>query len=374
VLGAQFEEIEEQVGQALLPVLQDLAQALIDAMPAIEAFVNALGKIPAISPGIIQLLGRFSELQTTTADFAEELGPVADKAIAFGKDLYDKVRPQVEIFAGNILGLGKDTETLGEHFQATSKKMGTAAKDIGDALIKEIPAIRGTVTTYKETFDITPAEFRHITSEWAKIARTISSDLREIAQSDLTPSMRKAIADLPPEMRHAWVEGNDAQRAAIENSIQKTYKFEDQIPALARQALTGGREVGHAMVDGIVQGAESGRGTLQSTMASIVKSGIDAARNAAGAHSPSTVMAEFGRDMMKGLELGLNDYPVDIGTPVMAGSIAATSGRGGGNGTVINLQVGTVVGPGGIADVADQLRRELIRTGSRNPDIFGGRA
>ena len=43
-------------------------------------------------------------------------------------------------------------------------------------------------------------------------------------------------------------------------------------------------------------------------------------------------------------------------------------------GPTVNVTIGTVVGPGGVAEVADIIRRELIRTGNRNGDIFGGAA
>ena len=40
--------------------------------------------------------------------------------------------------------------------------------------------------------------------------------------------------------------------------------------------------------------------------------------------------------------------------------------RGGLGGTSVNVTIGTVVGPGGVAEVADIIRRELQKTGIRN--------
>jgi hypothetical protein len=43
-------------------------------------------------------------------------------------------------------------------------------------------------------------------------------------------------------------------------------------------------------------------------------------------------------------------------------------------GPTVNITIGNVVGPGGVEEVADIIRRELVRTGRRNGDIFGGTA
>ena len=194
---------------------------------------------------------------------------------------------------------------VGAAVEQTREKLSRAAKDISASLQKEIPSLIGTATTYKETFTLSPNELQKIAASWARIARTIASDLRAIARADLTPAMREAISALPPEMRNAWVRGNDSQRQAIQNSIKTTYKIQDQIPALARQALTGGKSVGGDMARGIAEGINAGAPGITAAAEHAVLVAIAAARRAAQAASPSKKMRLLGLDLMKGLEQGI---------------------------------------------------------------------
>lgn len=54
--------------------------------------------------------------------------------------------------------------------------------------------------------------------------------------------------------------------------------------------------------------------------------------------------------------------------------ITPRGGGGAAGGITLRVSIGTVVGPGGIRDVAELIRDELSRTGRYNPNIFNGRA
>jgi len=341
VLQAQFEELEETVGQALIPIMQaivpvleDLVTVLQFATGATEGFDRAVQDASiSLASGELHLAG-WIEKMTGHIPFIGQAVEVWDQyraaqdaasaSIGLSADQLDTLNtaittgdPAVAHFRDQAVGLFEDFLNLSEiapevrkrlsHLTDDIPKVAKAFRDTRDALIEEIPAIRGTATTWKETFTLSPNELKKITESWAKIARTIASDLREIADSDLKPRMREAIAALPPEMRHAWVEGNDRQRASIEKSIQTTFSVEDQMPKLAREALTGGTLVGTNMDQGIVRGIESGIPAITSAARNAVEQALAAARRAAQAESPSKVMHRLGVDMMVGLANGISD-------------------------------------------------------------------
>jgi hypothetical protein len=82
---------------------------------------------------------------------------------------------------------------------------------------------------------------------------------------------------------------------------------------------------------------------------------------------------------MGGLERGLRDGMRGVQSAIgdVTPTIAASVGVGGGAapaGIVLNVSIGTVVGPGGIREVAEQIRQELLKVGRANGNIFGGLA
>jgi hypothetical protein len=146
---------------------------------------------------------------------------------------------------------------------------------------------------------------KRIADTWAEIGRTMVRDLREILNSDLSPTMKEGIAALPPEMRHAWAEGNKAQRAAIEDSLRDTYSLENTIARLVNDARAGGHRVGASMVDGLRDSIAQHTGEVSQQAAFMVRDAIAAARAAAQAESPSKRMIELGRDLVQGLKIGV---------------------------------------------------------------------
>jgi TP901 family phage tail tape measure protein len=342
-MGDAFKTTAESDAFKLRKALNDLAIAgqrvASDALPAIvEGVQHAQDAAGLLSTGLLQLQGAFGfgptleEFQTTTLGLvgAWERGEISASDLdAALQDLSNRMFQQVEVSQAfeDIIGqqiaaekeLALVTEdyvrkatpviAVNEEIEASAEKVGQsfskAAKKIRDSLVEEIPAMIGTATTYKETFTLSPNELKKITESWARIARTIASDLETIAESDLKPKVRQAILALPPEMRNAWVEGNASQRNAIEKNIQETYKISDSIPKLAKQALTGGTTVGRQMAAGMAQGITSGSPAVTAAAEHAVLVAIAAARRAAAAESPSKKMRQLGRDLMKGLEQGI---------------------------------------------------------------------
>jgi hypothetical protein len=107
VIGAQFEEIAETIGQELLPIIQDLSQILIDNIPVVERLAGSFGvlldvykDISAISFAPWTVAGDvMDELGVEAADLAGE-GLGLDKTLTGAGKTFDDTRRIITRFAG----------------------------------------------------------------------------------------------------------------------------------------------------------------------------------------------------------------------------------------------------------------------------------
>jgi tape measure domain-containing protein len=72
--------------------------------------------------------------------------------------------------------------------------------------------------------------------------------------------------------------------------------------------VTGFWNVGAAFVSGIVKGVNDNKSTLFGTMASVVSTAVQKAKDAGQIHSPSKLTAEIGKFLSLGLAKGIDDY------------------------------------------------------------------
>lgn len=224
----------------------------------------------------------------------------------------DEMKQKADLATAGITNLaGGLTEAAVSATQA-GHSFGRVGRDIRNAIVDELSQVPGTITNVKQAFDITPQELVRLTNTWRQIGKRIANDLEVIGESDLKPAVRNAILQLPPEMRDAWVQGTNAQRAKIEEQLQKFLNIQDQVPRLARQAQQGMVPVGRSLVDGLTSGADAQAGILNAKMTSIVAAAIAAARRAADAHSPSKKMIQLGHDLMEGLKDGIGDKDREV--------------------------------------------------------------
>lgn len=278
------------------------------ALAGLAGTATGLGYV-AVAVGAVYLAMKIANDEAPT--FAANLALVAAEIVHTNGGLpvlnenLAEMRLKANLADAGITSFNGAVEAARHHAIQTGQALSKMGKDIRDGIVDEIPGIIGSVTTLKETFSISPGELVKITGTWAEIAHRIAHDLRVIADSDLKPAMREAISALPPEMRDAWVHGNEQQRASIERSIRDTLSVQKTIPGLAKDALTGGTQVGGDLARGIAQGIRSNTAQITAAAEAAVDLAIRAARAAADATSPSKKMEELGHDMISGLVNGL---------------------------------------------------------------------
>jgi len=190
VLGAQFEEIAETVGQALLPVIQSLTDALVDILPIIEKVVQGLELLP-----FFQMIEGFD----STASSAEKFGnalldtiPVAGHFIDIQNDFNERVAHAKSLLTdhvGVVEGLSKafrdrlipatdDTQKQIVQFaNMTTKEIADWSEDVKDSFDDFVLVLDESTEATK----ITRREFIDATNAMQREARQLSQAMREIA-------------------------------------------------------------------------------------------------------------------------------------------------------------------------------------------------
>lgn len=324
VLKAQTIDLAASLGQILLPAAQNVVEALNFLLTPLLEAAELMERLGTFTPTPEMLQGTegwaAAALKLSDAWRAGELSSAAYEeglrriGARFEGDQPVLIR-QVEHYLAlqqSFAEAESGARRLGGAADDASKRLrdaGAGARIFGEelreSLAGELDEVIGTVVKYKEAFSLSPGEMRRITDTWAEIGRTMVRDLREILDSDLAPEMKRGIAALPPEMRHAWVEGNKAQRAAIEASLRQTFNLDATIARLANDARTGGAQVGSSLVEGLRSAIAAQAGEVSRQAAFMVRDAIGAARAEAAAESPSKKMMELGEDMIEGLIKGI---------------------------------------------------------------------
>jgi hypothetical protein len=175
VVRAELEEVAASLGEALLPLVRDLTSALADAIPVIDNFVIALTKVLDLSPGIIQLLGRFGDLQTTTEDLRtgalEKLGPAAEKTagqmVDLGQAVYANVSPAIHRFAGFLFQTEGALQQVRHATQKTDVKFADLTLTL-DTVANSTVKTRGAFMNASETMETRARKLANAMAEIAK--------------------------------------------------------------------------------------------------------------------------------------------------------------------------------------------------------------
>jgi TP901 family phage tail tape measure protein len=144
----------------------------------------------------------------------------------------------------------------------------------------------------------------------------------------------------------------DRAAQAVEDNKDKV---QEELTAMAAEANAeikaqlgiGGEEAGRSLMDGLKDGFERGKASVTSALNKIGGGISSAFKSLFGISSPSKLFAEYGKDMMAGLALGLErseplavQAMVGVGNSLMPESLGLA---GGGSGTSISVTVPVTV-------------------------------
>lgn len=334
ILRASWEDMQAQLGQELLPVMVELADAVQKigqiVLPIASAAFRELGKEVAL---VTESFGPIVDLLNQVAGSSSD---AADKSSLWSTALgiLNKVNPLRWINEYNaavlrLIGLtddaaaavgrgGKGIERLGPPLEALSKatrRFGfttdEAFEEFKKGVVESVQVSIGQFDKLSDAFGTTTKELQRQVELAVRIARTEHRDLRAIfADTSLTAEMRRAIAALPAEQRHAFAEGGKKVReqiAADAVTLERlnAKNFQQLTRGSRRLAEEGGTSAGEAFGDGLASGITATQGAVADAAARLARIAVESARHELGISSPSRVMYEIGRDVVRGFELGI---------------------------------------------------------------------
>lgn len=306
VIGEQFEEIAETIGQQLLPVIQDLSQIIIDNIGVVEAAAEKFAVLIDIYKDVAAI--SFTPWEVG-GDVMRELGGRIDELglkLPGFKEATDVATGGIERLA---VGTEKAIHKIKEFGNVGKKEFDDFKSNIEDSIDTTV----GEFEKLNDAFSVTPKELQKQLDLAIQIARREQRTLREIfASDDLTKAQKEALANLPADMRDAWARAGKEGKNQIEKNAVELQRLSERTATeithrFGEKAKSGGKVAGGDLVQGIIDGLRAFAPGLYSTVDQIVTNALAAARAAAGAKSPSKKMHELGIDMMIGLANGISD-------------------------------------------------------------------
>jgi hypothetical protein len=372
-----IEDLQETIGGILVPLLAELsdkfAELLTDVAPVIEfvgrgmvvAFEAAAEKVEAVIAPIQALLDLLPALNDDVGEssgiwkvWGDAIGGAVEAAV-------EQVVPGSQAF----FELQRATESANEEADTTPSIMDRVASAVSSATDAFID---GTHSLSQNEQAV-----RHLTDAMrdqrlAQLALT-DSYLGIVASSNDVTEAQKELNRL----ERAGREDTKAYEAAVLDALEAQIGLEDAV-------LSYGQE--------LADSGETARSVRQKVKDLAADFGIQKGVVSDLLHEIQSYIRDLNRIPEK-VDTHVTTFYDKVGTPgralqhggiVRRPTVALIGEAGpeavvplskaGAVGASVTVNIGTVVGPGGVAEVADIIRRELVKTGYRNPDIFGGRA
>ena len=315
----------------------------------------AIGKIGSILSGLVTLgIGLFSALaggivgfvagmwetvtgntSTAIAETTEFFQMLRDKAIGF---IYDMV--------GGIIGFFKNlfNELVGNSI--VPDMVIAILKWFTDLKDKALEFVQNLVTNgiikFNELKDKAIDAALALKDRVVEHVTTLASKVKEYIENAARDGLAAATT-LKDTVIEKFTELKD-------KAIEKVKAIPGEIGKLASTFTTNAKDIGAAIIDGIVKGIEGGVRSIINAAKDAATSAFDAAKKALGIQSPSTLFRdEVGGNIIQGLADGLsmtapvtramNNLTSDIGGISVGGSMGAMGMNSGGSGIVINMDL-----------------------------------
>jgi len=319
VLGAQFEEIAERIGQDLLPVLTEFAEGAIKIVEAMGPLLDLLGRL---SPVVGLLAEAFSKLISPLATVIDLLGdfePTQEMVNLMGSAVIalESMKQKAALAAAAQGELAEKTDEVTE----SMREQLDAMLALADSTFGLITATRDNRTAENELaaahrrVNELEREGKEGTAKYAEAKRDLREKSLAAAESQL--DLANAARRLQQEIADGKTSRADAIEAIRDLGKEAGLTGKD-IQGLVGDIKGGLRDaqetanrlapgIGKSISEGIAGGITAGSSSIAVAASQAVQKAIVAARAAADAKSPSKKMHELGIDMMIGLANGISD-------------------------------------------------------------------
>lgn len=275
--------------------------------------------------------------------------------------------------------VAKKIKTAQKALAAAQKQWSAEVKSVADGVMQGFSIV---TQAPQEGFALSAQDvLNHMRDQMSK-AVNFAAQLKALQKKGLS-------SDLVAQIAAAGVDQGGETAAALATATKGQIQQINQIQTATKSAATSaGTAVADSMygaglrsAQGLVKGLQSQEKAIERQMMRIAESMKRAIKRALGIRSPSTVFAEIGTWIPKGLAKGVNDGTRHATGAVhrLAGSVAgagrygaglAMAGGGGGAGPVYNVTFqieGHVLTERNLRDVVEQ---SMLRLGMRNSSTY----
>lgn len=373
ILNAEFDNMKETIGQAVIPMLDDLMGAV---SPLVTQFADDLpGAIDAVKPfledlatdgdnlaqGVGSLVSGFmSGLEPALLAIGQEIGPIAPSAKdvagalkAFGdqaaglknmtpvakelgktvgKDLvksFDELRDIWKAVSPFVIsltdGIGKGLVGAAKAVTPDIKDAWKATQQFGQEIEERAgPAIKNIQGFIQAAMPIIKAIWNDV---WPGLAETFNGvwnvikGIVQVAWSIVSGIIKVGLDILGGNWKQAWKDiqdtfsgvatGIESIGKGIMQIVQGDLKSGwDLVKGLFTGFETDAEDLGKNIVKGIGNGFGAKAGWLKQEAGNLAMDALNAMKNKLGIHSPSTVFAEVGKNTSLGFVQGMQGMDV----------------------------------------------------------------
>jgi hypothetical protein len=338
ILKGRLGEAAETIGAAFLPVLHELFDnVLAPAIPVIEAVAAQFAeRIPA---ALEQARTVFEALQGQAAGAVTALQPVIDAARNVAQTFIESmpmVQASVQQMVDFVLEqIGILSPTLIANVSETLNQLATFWRNHGDEIMARISVafefitvtVGGALTLLSGLVASALALINGDTATATETMKTTWVTFMDSVLSIVGKDLDTFIADWTGTFELAkvitttlWGQLKDTIAAKLMEITGGVQQF--IIDVINAFQGTDWDALGSGIIDGIASGIRGAVGGLVAAAAGAALSAFNAAKDALGIHSPSTLFAGIGANMMQGMAQGIS---ANAGLPAMATAQAAAS-------------------------------------------------
>ena len=286
ILNTEFENVKEEAGTALMPVLKDLVGIVKEMMPYLRQAVQWFSGLPTpVKTGAVAVLGLIAAL-------APLLG-----AVSAVISIVTAVGP---VLAG----------------------IGTALSGVALPILAVVAVLALLWLAWKTNF----GGFRDVLNGFVSIAKNLWQALMAFLRGDTTAAfgyLRQAFETYVNMARSQF----ERLKTFISNILEGILTYIQNLVTRIREKFNiNWSELGKKIIDGLISGLRNGLKAVTETAKSVAKAALDGAKNLLGIKSPSLAFAEIGDFSGQGFVQGLQrSMAPQMISPVMRGALGGAA-------------------------------------------------
>ena len=301
IITAQFANLKAQMGEAFLPVVQQLAGVVsTQLMPALGAFVTNV--ITPAAPVVQQLVDGFLGLLNGTTQLPPALQPLIDAIASFSSNVQSTAPVVQEVFGGMWLFLQNIIATVGpvivDNLAGIIASLGALWAQHGAEVMAVVSflwntlvvVITGAVTLLS---GIINAFLLLLQGNWQGAAAVMQSTWEAFMNSVLAITGTNLAA-----FNAVWSNNFEMARAILQHII-------DTCVAILRAGISKFTQIGAQLIEGLWAGLRSRVAAVMEWLKETYKQIIALTEAIFDTHSPSRVFANIGSNLMAGMAQGI---------------------------------------------------------------------